>query len=58
MASTPNETEMQKLRQKTLEKLVTALLAETRRLGYTPAELRAALAEHWPVEGKENNQHA
>ncbi len=53
VASTPDETEMQALRQKTLEKLVHALLAEARRLGYSPAELRQALAEPLGLGGEE-----
>ena len=56
VASTPDEAEIQALRQKTLEKLVNALFSEARRLGYTPAELHAALAGHLPVGGEENIQ--
>lgn len=58
VASTPDEAEMQQLREKTLEKLVSGLLSEARRLGYTPAEVQQALARHWPVGGEESNQHA
>jgi GntR family transcriptional regulator len=44
VAATPNAAEMQVLREKTLQKLVATLLAEATRLGYTPAEVRQALA--------------
>jgi DNA-binding transcriptional regulator YhcF (GntR family) len=44
VAATPNAADLEALRQKTLEKLVNTLLAEAQRLGYTPAELRQALA--------------
>jgi GntR family transcriptional regulator len=44
VAGRPSEAEMDALRAKMLEKLVASLLAEAQRLGYTQAELRAALA--------------
>ena len=50
VAGTPSEAEMDALRAKMLEKLITGLLAEARRLGYTPAEPRAALAEPLGLE--------
>ena len=58
VADTPDETEMQALRQKTLEKLVHALMAEARRLGYTTAELHAALAGRLALDDAEKNHPA
>ncbi len=49
VAATPDETEMQALRHTTLEKLAAALAAEARRLGYTPAEVRQAVAQQLAV---------
>lgn len=58
VASTPDEAEMQILRQKTLEKLVRGLLSEARRLGYTTAEVQQALAGHWSLGSQEGEQNA
>jgi GntR family transcriptional regulator len=58
VASTPDEAEMQVLRQKMLEKLITGLITEARRLGYSTAELRQALAGQLETESEESNHHA
>ena len=45
VASTPGATEMRRLRQRKLRDLAQAFVAETRRLGYEPEEVRQALSE-------------
>ena len=57
VAATPNAAELEALRQKTLEKLVNTLLAEAQRLGYTPAELRQALAGAFGPDDEESHEH-
>ena len=45
VASTPGATEMRRLRQRKLRDLAQAFVAETRRLGYEPEEVKQALSE-------------
>jgi GntR family transcriptional regulator len=47
VAGAPDAAEMHRLRQKRLEHLVTTLVSEARRLGYSSAELHQALATQW-----------
>jgi GntR family transcriptional regulator len=46
VAKTPGDAEMRALRQQKLDRLVRQLIDEAHRLGYSPAELRHALAPH------------
>jgi GntR family transcriptional regulator len=45
VASTPGESEMLRIRQEKLQALVNALFEETKRLGYSRAEVRQAVEE-------------
>jgi GntR family transcriptional regulator len=52
--NTPAEPEMQQIRLNKLESMVKALLDDARRLGYSPAELRATL-EQQVAQGTEGS---
>ncbi len=54
VANTPGADEMQAIRRSKLERLVSELVMEAGRLGYSPAELQQALAPHLAPETQED----